>query len=546
MNSWFPRKLSARREWLALAAILAAALFLRLRGIAVCLPRIYHPDEPKLVEVASGLSLGDLNPHFFHYPGGFFYALRLLWAFLGAERDDPASMVLSGRALVAVLGALTVFGVWLLGRRVSRGAGLMGAAVLALLPLHVGESRLVTVDVPLTCAVVFSLYFAGRLAQEGGWRNLVWAALLAGVAAAIKYNGALALVGVVVGALYQPDKKKLPAMLPAAVALAAASYLLLSPYTLLDWRGFWEGITFDRTHMATGDLGIPGGNGWLRAVNYGLLPAFLWLGLILAMVGGIRIVKGRLRALLPALVFAVVFFALLGSWKAYYLRYVDPLLPALALLIGAGATWLMPGRSKGRLANVGLLLCAVGLIVWYGYAAVSAPLPARAESARWQAEQWLLANAGGAAVAGDMYTPAQDLIVPNVWVRLRGQRPGYILDPTSVQGRFFLRQWKSYNEATGPGDAMPRGKRAELRPFPRTFYILEKQSWPAVAGSGVKYLVVSRELRERARTDAVRGALYDGIEQNARLVASFPAGDAWQVRIFEVAQRPPIAPPRGR
>ncbi len=64
------------KKWgAALAAILALAAVLRIRGISFGLPAIYNPDEIAIMSRALGLAGGDPNPHNFLYPTLYFYVL---------------------------------------------------------------------------------------------------------------------------------------------------------------------------------------------------------------------------------------------------------------------------------------------------------------------------------------------------------------------------------------------------------------------------------------------------------------------------------------
>src|SRR2546427_6664199 len=122
----------------AVAALLGVALALRLWGIHYGLPWLfYFHDEPQVVLRALRFGTGDLNPHFFIWPGTLllylaFLAYTALFAaglvagwwhcaagFAAAYFQDPTALY-----LLAPLesGAFCVWGVWLawrLGRAAS-------------------------------------------------------------------------------------------------------------------------------------------------------------------------------------------------------------------------------------------------------------------------------------------------------------------------------------------------------------------------------------------------------------------------------------------
>src|SRR5262245_27857442 len=114
---------------LILGLVLALALALRLWGIGYGLPWLfYFHDEPQIVLRALRFGTGDLNPHFFIWPGtlmlylaffafaGLFLVGRALgwWAgkagFAAAYFADPTAFYLLPRLQSVAFG---VWGVWL-------------------------------------------------------------------------------------------------------------------------------------------------------------------------------------------------------------------------------------------------------------------------------------------------------------------------------------------------------------------------------------------------------------------------------------------------
>ena len=126
---------------LAVAALLLVALALRLWGIHYGLPWLfYFHDEPQVVLRALRFGTGDLNPHFFIWPGtlllwlaffayGGLFAFGTLagwWhgaaAFGAAYFRDPTAFYLLARLESVAFG---VWSVWLalqLGREAAAGA----------------------------------------------------------------------------------------------------------------------------------------------------------------------------------------------------------------------------------------------------------------------------------------------------------------------------------------------------------------------------------------------------------------------------------------
>ena len=110
-----------RQSAITLAMILALAAMLRFVGIGSGIPFNIGVDEPEIMDRAIRMMrTGDFNPHFFDYPGLYFYVqlgvacLRFIvgataghWTSL--DQVDAADFYLWGRAVTALLGTLTVF-----------------------------------------------------------------------------------------------------------------------------------------------------------------------------------------------------------------------------------------------------------------------------------------------------------------------------------------------------------------------------------------------------------------------------------------------------
>src|SRR5262249_52227288 len=128
---------------------------------------------------------GDLNPHFFYYPtllmytllaaNGLLYAVGHVLHWYASTNDfaisyltDSTASYVVGRALVATLGALTVLLAFVVGRRfVSAPAGLIGALLLAVSPVHIGNSHFATNDVPMAFFALLSYVFLWQVYARG-------------------------------------------------------------------------------------------------------------------------------------------------------------------------------------------------------------------------------------------------------------------------------------------------------------------------------------------------------------------------------------------
>src|ERR1700694_1797740 len=355
----------------AVIGLFLVAAALRLWGINFGLPALYRPDEDVTVGRAMGVLHGILNPHFADWPHLYFYVAAAWLApfrLLGLV-SDPASGYLGIRVLDALLGCLTVLVVFEFGRRAYGWlAGVFGAAALAVAFLHVRDSHCATLDIPLTLACVATLYVAYRTIQSRGLRPMLINGISLGVAAMLKYNGALVFAGI---AAAQPlraraELTRWPRLLARLALIAAVGVITLaltSPFLVLDPAMTQHGIGYIFQHL--GRASAPN-IGWIR------LSVALWFGidpvLVLLAVIGVGYAPGRGQpADVIILTFLLVYFLLIGAGRSVFLRYADPMIPPLLLLGGRALAALVglsaPGRARRLALAVALVLIAVAPIV---------------------------------------------------------------------------------------------------------------------------------------------------------------------------------------
>lgn len=422
-----PSHKAFRPEGGILGAILALALALRLHGIWWGVPDLavsptepgaphyfsYHPDEWSILQpaVEQMNRRGDLNPHFFHYGTLYIYQVAASIALarrLGLVELTPAYtgfLYVLARLVAVFLGVLTVWLTYLLGRRCyGRAVGWGAALLLALWPLHVVHSHFAAVDVPVTFWITLSLLGAAHLlpakAENGNspWAWLLTASGAAGLAASTKYNGGVVLLPVL-GAIFLRWRQTPLPQRPsarggglgwgaAAVAVAGAAFLLGTPYALLDFPHFWAQVQDEIRHAheaRTLDF-LGTAPGWVYYLRYGFPAGLGWAGTVAAGVGlgvaGLR----RERGDLLLLSWGLPFYLLVGAAKDHFIRYLIPLLPALAVLT---ARWLLemgnrPGIGKRMVGwGMGAVVVLSGAGKSAAYLRLFDPPEARTEVARW-------------------------------------------------------------------------------------------------------------------------------------------------------------------
>lgn len=364
-----------RFPWVAMVLILAIGAVLRYLGMYWGLPGpthifSYHPDEFHSLRGAMALILtGDFNPHFFNYGSLYLY----LVSFVALLADSSAvgnvsaegltqllhDWTVAARNLNVICALLTIVVVFLIARELlGRRLGLLAAFTLAVLPLHVLHSDYATVDVPQTLFVAACLLFAVRIAKQPRTADYLWAGLFAGLAASVKYSGALVIIAPLIShfaAVRENEKDvRVVSWQPLAMLLLmAAGFAATSPYTFLDWAHARSDISFEMQHMRAGEEPARSAdpNGWLF---HGLGLTITTCGATLVALMGIigLIVKKAWRPALGLIVFGVAWFALISFSNVRYGRYEVPLAPVLAVLVAGAPMALYLRRAELRLLAV--------------------------------------------------------------------------------------------------------------------------------------------------------------------------------------------------
>jgi hypothetical protein len=396
-------------RWL-LAGVLALSAAVRLTGIGFGLPFPYAGiDERIVTDRVHGFLRGDLDPHYFAYPSlcfelhGLLGGLRFVvgriggeWSSLAQFRErcwlEPELLLLPSRWLTALLALATVWATSRaaceIGRALAPGARavrriatIVGALAVATCFLHISNSRAITVDIPCVLFGALALAHSLRHARTGRRRDLLMAALHAGLAGSSKYYGALFALPVAAAALIAARSGTRDASAASAarsgrgsafgaglrsLALAGAttlaSFLITSPYVVLDAATFRRDFGLLEHHVEGGHYGHdPAGNGalvyarrlWSEQVGPALLLAAA-LGVSLLLLSrrgrGARGVRGAALVLLQQ---PLVHFALIASFKAQPPDYLLPLLPSLAAAAGAGIAALAATLVARRASSAG-------------------------------------------------------------------------------------------------------------------------------------------------------------------------------------------------
>ena len=397
-----------------MAGLFIVAAGLRLWGINFGLPALYRPDEDVTVGRAMGIFHGILDPHFADWPHLYFYvAAAWLWPFrLIGFVNDPASGYLGVRILDALLGSLTVLLVFEFGRRAYGWlAGFLGASALAVAFLHVRDSHFATLDIPLTLACVAALYVAYRTIHSRGVRPLLLNGISLGVAASLKYNGALVFAGIAAAQTLRAgvERSKWSQILARLALMAVVGVVILvitSPFLVLDPGMTQHGIGYIFAHLGTATAPSIG---WVQ------LSLALWFGIdpvlvLVAIVGVAYAAWRRQPADVIILTFLAVYVLLIGAGRSVFFRYADPMIPFLLLLAGRALAALVERTARGQTRRLALAASLVLIIVAPLAHDIRYDLLIQQTDTRTLAFDWLANHvpAGSRAAVPYMAGPAHD------------------------------------------------------------------------------------------------------------------------------------------
>jgi hypothetical protein len=383
------------QRWL-LAVLLAWAFGVRLWFARTGLDNSRFVDERFILNnVRSFLLTGSPRPVNLYYPGlgNLLHSLLLgaadalaRWTGHGGETIlhdglfTPAAYFLS-RGLQAVLGVLTLYWTYRLGRRLlSPGAGLLAALALAAVPLHVRQSAVIKPDILMLLGLLIAAEATAAALASGRWREFLGAGAAVGLATSGKYNGVAAALPLAFLAL--PAVRRRPAILARLAAAGAASlltFVLINPFFFPMWAKFRHDFSYTVEHyqaMSHAGDSPPSHLGVLLATGpemlspnfHGVLTGVLGFAGLLAVVVLAWRRRDRNLALLAAfpLAYAGLYAASTTYAKTNNYLPVSPFLAlgAAALIAAAWERLGAPANALMRRAFAAAVLVWCATLVW--------------------------------------------------------------------------------------------------------------------------------------------------------------------------------------
>jgi hypothetical protein len=404
------------------------AATLRVWGLDLGLPNLRaRPDDEEILHMTGLVAQGHLDLDWAVYPSAWVYlcfawGIALLHAgewlhllppsggYAEALATVPERLLLIERGLSALLGTLAVPALMALARPVlGLEASLLAGWILATNFLHVRDSHSLKPDAALSLAVVVTLCASVALAHGVTRARSLRAGLALGAATAIKYPGVLLALPIWLGAVLGTRNGGWRRLLPPAALLAglvaAALFLATSPYLVLNphARDFLATIA---QVVLPGVFGAPAASAtsapalpdWFARTAFGYHLVFslrhgagVAVGLLAPAAVLWALVDRRPLLLLSAL-FALFYYGVVGSSPFWLSRYLTPLMPVVALLVGGLVATGVERGSPRRGRAVVLVASALLLTLQPLAASVAHDRLAARTDTRVLATQWLAAH----------------------------------------------------------------------------------------------------------------------------------------------------------
>ncbi len=358
---------------LALVLIFIFGAAIRFYGLQFGLPQQYHSDEPRKVGVIHRMIQENTwDPKYFLHPSLLIYstmAMKKVQDLIGVERIPGTEYFVAGRSVSAVAGSLSILLLYFICTRLfDQRAGLLSALSLAAFPLHVTCSRYMKEDALLVFNLLLSMLFVVRAVQDRKVSNLFLASFFAGMCAASKYTGMLAVVPILYAPWlssrsWKPDPFWVRWVV-LSIPLVPLAFILCTPYSILNSAKFIEDFSSEQNHMETGHTSAidAWSQYWMFHVINSLIPGMTSAVVVFSLVAcGVLLWRRRVEDLL--ILGMILVFYLPAEWvKAKPApqpdRYILPCLPFLAAA-ASGLVSILSARKWRILASLSILMLTI-------------------------------------------------------------------------------------------------------------------------------------------------------------------------------------------
>ncbi len=538
-----------------LLIILMIGLVFRLWNIDY--PDWKFSDEQNVIDRALLLGQQGLNPNWFVYPSLFLYLLfgldvafyflgNLLGLFSSSVEfaafyfSQPIALHLVGRGLALVCGMACLALTYQLGHeRWGTGVGLAAVALLAVSPIYSFSSRIAKPDVLMALFTLLAAWAIVRYLSTERDRWLWTAGVAVGLAASTKYLAGLSVLWLVVAPWIRIGWPGAVRQSGVALCVAAAAFLIGTPFAILDWPTFISFLQKVAGLMQTTWYGSEDRIGYQYYLLDSLPLGLGWPATLAGLVGlGRWLIVGRVPERLLA-GFVAVYYA----WMGYATHVGDFfILPIYPLWVLAGADLLRAIILWLRDVRPTLVAwCAGGIAVVFLLPPLVATMKETvligARDTRELAGQWIQQHVpAGTRILSEPYgpfVPVSDGRLEELIAAEECRNPGHGMRLRFERERAEFRPGYWYHEMELFNDPVEGRPRTEDYDFDR---VLTQRYRFVVLSSGVygRY----RRLPERY---PIQNRFFDKVTQKEKLIARFGPDSDWccpeslRVRLSETA-----------
>jgi len=360
------------------------ALISRLVGLGWGQGYFFHPDENNMATAVSGLSLTNLNPHFFAY-GQFplYLAFFSLFPITGNYPSLFAS-ILALRFWSAIFSLIYLFFAFKIGQTLFKknSSSFIFLILLIFSPGLIQLAHFGTTESILCLVFTANLCFSVRVLSRPHLSDFLLAALFTGIGLSSKITAIFFILPLFLAAIF--TKKLLYFFTYLLISLYL--FVLFSPYNWIDFKSFFSTISYE-TAIATGATSVFYTRQFLGTTPYlfqfiKIFPytsgLFIFIFSFIGFFSFVKKIPKNFKTWFIILFSSLVYFLYFGAVFTKWTRFVAPVFFIFPLF-----TALFLDRLKNLLKIILVILCCLpGVVFWLNYLRPDIRLLAAADISR--------------------------------------------------------------------------------------------------------------------------------------------------------------------
>lgn len=356
---------SKYRYELGLIAVLSIVGALRFMSIGYGLPHLAEQHEKLIVpKVLEMIRKGTLDHGIYDYGSLYFiflYLVFILSAFVAGiigvrinsiSNLDQAFFFITARAANVILSLISIYLVYLIGKRISgKMTGLAAATITAFGTILFLNSITARLELLVLVFVLLAFYYMVRLSKTGKIIDYSLSGLFIGLAVGTKFYS-VTIFAALVYAHFLTRKLKTFSnrKLLVAIMIMVLGYLITNPFILTDTESFLRDTSRLSRELSVKEHWSSEANspeavysGLIFRDGLGIIGTIIFLMLFILFLIKPDVEKGLL------LVFPIVHFLVLAKSRFVFHRYILIILPFLALFMACKLEELFVKNNKKRL-----------------------------------------------------------------------------------------------------------------------------------------------------------------------------------------------------